>query len=148
MEEQVTASNQPGAYYIDPNGQRFENPVEFSAATETQPQPSVPPPTPSMPNFEAMRQMAMQQAIQQIKTQQRVAPSTPSTPSQSSYMPAQPVTQQQNQFPSTQVQTTKQRLTRAELLVVFVMACIAVTSVQAVWNFTSNILPRIEIRSN
>jgi len=32
-------------------------------------------------------------------------------------------------------------------LAVFVVACIAVTGTQALWNFTTNLLPRIEIRA-
>ena len=103
------------------------------------------PQQPPMPNFEAMRQMAMQQAIEQI-TSQRPAPQQaplPPTLPEPQYIP-QPVPMQQQE----QVRVVRRNLTRPELLAVFVVACIAVTGVQAVWNFTTNILPRIEIRSN
>jgi len=103
------------------------------------------PQQPPMPNFEAMRQMAMQQAIEQI-TSQRPAPQqapVPPTRLEPQYTP-QPVPMQQQE----QVRVVRRNLTRPELLAVFVVACIAVTGVQAVWNFTTNILPRIEIRSN
>jgi len=146
MEEQVTPSNQPGAYYVEPNGQRFENPAEFSAATEGQP----PTPQQPMPNFEAMRQLAMKQAIDQIQAQRIAQPPAPQPQPRQSYIPPQPVVQQQTPVPAPtpQIQTVRRNLTKPELIAVFVVACIAVTGVQAVWNFTTNILPRIEIRSN
>lgn len=50
--------------------------------------------------------------------------------------------------PQEQVRVIRRNLTRPELLAIFVVACIAVTGVQAAWNFTTNILPRIEIRAN
>ena len=112
-------------------------------ATSSQVPPA--PAAPSMPNFEAMRQLAMQQAIQQMAER---PPAPPAPQPQPSYIPQQPVAQPQPPAPAPQIQTTRQKLTRAELLAVFVIACIAVTGVQAVWNFTTNILPRIEIRAN
>ena len=112
-------------------------------ATSSQVPPA--PAAPSMPNFEAMRQLAMQQAIQQMAEQQSAPPAPQPRPS---YIPQQPVAQPQPPTPAPQIQTTRQKLTKAELLAVFVIACIAVTGVQAVWNFTTNILPRIEIRAN
>lgn len=150
MEEQVTASKQPGAYYVDPAGPRYENPAEFSAATEGQEVPQ-PPQTPPMPNFELMRQMAMKQAIEQIQAQRAAQPPAP--------QPAPPVPQPQvappapepqyipQPAPTEQVRIVRRNLTRPELLAVFVVACIAVTGTQALWNFTTNLLPRIEIRA-
>ena len=146
MEEQVIPSNQPGAYYVEPSGQRFENPVEFSAATEGQ--QAVP--QPQMPNFEAMRQLAMKQAIDQIQAQRIAQPPAPQPQPRQSYIPPQPVVQPQTpaSIPAPQIQTVRRNLTKPELIAVFIVACIAVTGIQAVWNFTTNILPRIEIRSN
>ena len=150
MEEQVTASKQPGAYYVDPAGPRYENPAEFSAATEGQEIPQ-PPQAPPMPNFELMRQMAMKQAIEQIQAQRAAQPPAP--------QPAPPVPQPQvappapepqyipQPAPPEQVRVVRRNLTRPELLAVFVVACIAVTGTQALWNFTTNLLPRIEIRA-
>ena len=150
MEEQVTASKQPGAYYVDPAGPRYENPAEFSAATEGQEIPQ-PPQAPPMPNFELMRQMAMKQAIEQIQAQRAAQPPAP--------QPAPPAPQPQiappppepqyipQPAPPEQVRVVRRNLTRPELLAVFVVACIAVTGTQALWNFTTNLLPRIEIRA-
>lgn len=103
-------------------------------------------PTPQMPNFEAMRQLAMQQAIEQITAQRppQTRPQTPPAAPQPQYIP-QPVPTEQV---TEQVRVVRRNLTRPELLAVFVIACIAVTGVQAAWNFTTNILPRIEIRAN
>jgi len=155
MEEQVTASKQPGAYYVDPAGPRFENPAEFSAATEGQEIPQ-PPQAPPMPNFELMRQMAMKQAIDQIQSQRAAQPPAPQPPAP---QPAPPAPQAQvappapqpqyipQPVPSEQVRVVRRNLTRPELLAVFVVACIAVTGTQALWNFTTNLLPRIEIRA-
>ena len=152
MEEQVTASKQPGAYYVDPAGPRFENPAEFSAATEGQEIPQ-PPQAPPMPNFELMRQMAMKQAIDQIQAQRAAqAPAPQPAPPAPQVQAAPPAPQPQPQYipqpaPTEQVRVVRRNLTRPELLAVFVVACIAVTGTQALWNFTTNLLPRIEIRA-
>ena len=136
MEEQVTESKQPGAYYVDPNGQRYENPAEFSQAQN----PGI--------NFEAMRQEAMRRAIEQINAQRAAVPQPQTQPPAPApvYQPA-PTAQVTEQV-TEQVRVVRRNLTKPEIAAVFVAACIAVTGVQAVWNFTTNILPRIEIRSN
>jgi len=102
-------------------------------------------PAPQMPNFEAMRQLAMQQAIEQITSQRSAAPQ-PIAPPEPQYIPQPPppVPTETRE----QVRVVRRNLTRPELLAVFIVACIAVTGVQVVWNFTTNILPRIEIRAN
>lgn len=107
---------------------------------------------PQMPNFEAMRQLAMQQAIEQITAQrppapQPAAPQAPE-PQYISPPPLPPLPTPSQEQEQVQVRVVRRNLTRPELLAVFVVACIAVTGVQAVWNFTTNILPRIEIRAN
>ena len=150
MEEQVTASKQPGAYYVDPAGPRYENPAEFQAATGGQEIP-LPQEPPRVPNFEAMRQAAMKQAIDQIQAQRaaqaQMQPPQPQPQPQPQYIPQpappQPISQQVPE----QVRVVRRNLTRPELLAVLVVACIAVTGVQAAWNFTTNLLPRIEIRA-
>lgn len=134
MEEQVPESKQPGAYYAEPNGQRYENPAEFSQAQN----PGI--------NFEAMRQEAMRRAIEQINAQRVSAPQP--QPQVQPPVPA-PVYQPAPTAQVTeQVRVVRRNLTKPEIAAIFVAACIAVTGVQAVWNFTTNILPRIEIRSN
>lgn len=100
------------------------------------------PQQPAMPNFEEMRRIAMQQAIEQVTSQR--PPQTPPPAPQPQYIP-QPAPAAQV---TEQVRVVRRNLTRPELLAVFVVACIAVTGVQAAWNFTTNILPRIEIRAN
>lgn len=138
MEEQVPESKQPGAYYAEPNGQRYENPAEFSQAQN----PGI--------NFEAMRQEAMRRAIEQINAQRVSAPQPQPQPQPPApapvYQPA-PAAQIATQ-PAQQVRVVRRNLTKPEIAAIFVAACIAVTGVQAIWNFTANILPRIEIRSN
>jgi len=153
MEEQVTASKQPGAYYVDSAGPRYENPAEFSAATQGQEIPQ-PPQAPPMPNFELMRQMAMKQAIEQIQAQRAAqppapqpAPFVPQPQPQPQYIPQPAPTAQVTEQVTEQVRIVRRNLTRPELLAVFVVACIAVTGTQALWNFTTNLLPRIEIRA-
>ena len=107
-------------------------------------------PTPQMPNFEAMRQLAMQQAIEQIAAQRpaQTQAQTPPAAPQPQYIPQPVATAQVTEQVTEQVRVVRRNLTRPELLAVFVIACIAVTGVQAAWNFTTNILPRIEIRAN
>ena len=138
MEEQVPESKQPGAYYAEPNGQRYENPAEFSQAQN----PGI--------NFEAMRQEAMRRAIEQINAQRVSAPQPQPQPQPVAPAPVyQPApTAQVTEQVTEQVRVVRRNLTKPEIAAIFVAACIAVTGVQAVWNFTTNILPRIEIRSN
>ena len=115
---------------------------------EQVPGSAVPPQTPQqppMPNFEEMRRVAMQQAIEQITAQRPPAPQ-PVAPPEPQYIPQAPPPLPAE--PREQVRVVRRNLTRPELLAVFVIACIAVTGVQAAWNFTTNILPRIEIRAN
>ena len=106
------------------------------------------PPQPSMPNFEEMRRIAMQQAIEQITSQRPPIPQppVPPAPPETQYIPQPPLPAPPQE--QEQVRVVRRNLTRPELLAVFVVACIAVTGVQAAWNFTTNILPRIEIRAN
>ena len=40
----------------------------------------------------------------------------------------------------------RRNLTIAELLLIIALSCGIVTGIQAAWNFTTDILPRIEIR--
>ena len=123
MEDQVGASQeyqtpgqQPmeGNYYVDPQGQRFNNPAEFDQAMAAPPRP----------DFKAMRQQAMQDAIQQVT--------------------GRPPVEQPQQQPK--VVYVRRNLTLAELLLVFALSTGGVLAVQAGWNFVTDVLPRIEIR--
>ena len=133
MEDQVGASQeyqtpgqQPmeGNYYIDPQGQRFNNPAEFdqamaqAMAAPLQPQ--------QKPDFAAMRQEAMQRAVQQVT--------------------GRPMAEQVPPQPQPQVVYVRRNLTIAELALVFAISTVGVIAVQAGWNFATDVLPRIEIR--
>ena len=129
MEDQVGASQeyqtpgqQPmeGNYYVDPQGQRFNNPAEFDQAMAAPPQPQ------PRPDFAAMRQEAMQRAVQQVT--------------------GRPMAEQMPPQPQPQVVYVRRNLTIAELALVFALSAVGVIAVQAGWNFATDVLPRIEIR--
>tara|TARA_R100000900_G_scaffold40913_1_gene33484 strand:- start:2406 stop:2867 length:462 start_codon:yes stop_codon:yes gene_type:complete len=144
MEDQVPSSKQyvtPGQmpqennYFTDPTGPRYQNPAEFDqamyeqamAAQTTQPQqPGV---KFNVPDFEAMRKEALQQAIQQV-----------------TQTPAPPVQMQQPVSEEPKIVYVRRNLTLAEILVVFALASGIVLGVQGIWSFATDILPRIEIR--
>ena len=133
MEDQVPSSNIPqeqGKYYQNPEGPRFQNPAQFSAATQVpQEQP------PATPDFQEMRRLALEQAIQQL-TQQPVSQPVPQ---------AAPQVQQYNQ-PETNTIYVRRNLTLAEILVMFALSCGLVLGLQASWFIATDLLPRIEIR--
>ena len=129
MEDQVGASQEyvtpgqlpkEGNYYVDPQGQRFNNPAEFdqAMAAPQRPQPR--------PDFAAMRQEAMQRAVQQVT--------------------GRPMAEQMPAQPQPQVVYVRRNLTIAELALVFAISTVGVIGVQAGWNFATDVLPRIEIR--
>jgi hypothetical protein len=80
----------------------------------------------SLEQLEQMKARAREMAIQQTLAQQAQV---------QAQAPAQP-----------QVIYVRRNLTVAEILVVFLLACGAVATVQGLWNFASNTLPRIEIK--
>ena len=126
-------------------GQIFCTVMEEQIPSSTPPQaiepPSIPPGiTPEM--LEAMKARAREEAVrmtllqqQQQQTPQEEVPVAQRMPAPS-FIPPQP-----------QVVYVRRNLTVAELIVVFAIACGIVTGVQATWNFTSNLLPRIEIKA-
>ena len=144
MEDQVPSSKQyvsPGEvpqennYFSNPEGPRFANPAEYEAAMNTQ-NPAQPP----MPDFQEMRRIALEQAIQQVKQQSQVQPQVP-------VQPPEPVQQSYVQpQPQTKVVYVRRNLTLAEILVIFALSCGLVVGTQALWGFVSDVLPRIEIR--
>ena len=134
MEDQVGASQEyvtpgqlpmEGNYYVDPQGQRFNNPAEFDQGM------AAPPPK---PDFAAMRQEAMQRAVQQVTGR----PMTEKPP-----VPPQPQPMPQSE---PQVVYVRRNLTLAELVVVFAISFASVVAIQAAWSFATDVLPRIEIR--
>lgn len=130
MEDQVPSSNIPqqaGNYYQNPEGPRYQNPAEFAAAQQQQP----------APNFQEMRRIALEQAIQQVTQQQ-----TPAT-AQPQYNP-QPVPTEQV---TEQVRVVRRNLTLAELILIFAIAAGSVLGIQGLWSFATDVLPRIEIRA-
>ena len=120
MEDQVAPSQQPveGNYYVDPQGPRFTNPAEFDQGMAAPPQ--------QRPDFAAMRQEAMQRAVQQVT--------------------GRPMAEQMPPQPQPQVVYVRRNLTIAELALVFALSAVGVIAVQAGWNFATDVLPRIEIR--
>ena len=138
MEDQVPSSNQPnytpetGAYYEEPEGPRYSNPAEFSAATQAAPaRPQ--PPRPQM-NFQQMRDKALQDAIAQVTAAPQPAPQY--TPQVQPPMPQ----------PQPKVVYVRRNLTMAELAVMFVISAAVVLGGQGIWTLATDILPRIEIR--
>lgn len=130
MEDQVPSSNIPqeqGSYYQSPEGPRFQNPAEFAAAQQQQ-RPA--------PDFQEMRRIALEQAIQQVTQQPQPAPQPE----------PQPQLQQQYVQPEQQVVYVRRNLTLAELVLVFAISCGLVLGVQGLWSFATDVLPRIEIR--
>lgn len=138
MEDQVPSSNIPqetGSYYQSPEGPRFQNPAEF-AATQQQVAQQAPP----MPDFQEMRRLALEQAIQQVT--QQPAPQAPVPQAPPAVQPsAQPYVE-----PDVKTVYVRRNLTLAEILVVFALASGVVLGVQGLWSFTTDLLPRIEIR--
>jgi hypothetical protein len=170
MEDQVTSSQKyqtPGMipeennYYSEPEGQRFNNPAEFDQAVR---QGQVPPPEPpqpqqpgvvyNKPDFQAMREIALQQAIDQVTAKRQAFPQAQVPPQQPVAQPVpQPVPQApvapQPPIPSAaepKVVYVRRNLTLAEILVVLVVSCGLVTGTQFVWNAGADVLSRIEIR--
>ncbi len=126
MEDQVGASQEyvtpgqlprDGNYYADPQGPRFNNPAEFDQAV-SQPTPASMAP---MPDFRAMKEAALQQAINQVR----------------------PAPQPQ---PEPRVVYVRRNLTIAELILVFALATAGVFGVQGIWTLATDVLPRLEIR--
>ena len=70
-----------------------------------------------------MKEMARQQAIQQVVGQRQIE-----QPQQIVYV--------------------RRNLTVAEVIAVFVISCGLVFGIQIGWNFATNVLPRIEIKVN
>ena len=104
----------------------MEDQVPFSnipgQAPEQQPiQPSI-----TAEQLQEMKRMALENAIrqQQVMQQQQV-PAFSREP---------------------EVFYVRRNLTIAELLLVIALSCGIVTGIQAAWNFTTDLLPRIEIR--
>ena len=104
-----------------------------SGQVPMQPQEPVPPSNVPIPGqitpeqLEMMKARAKELAIQQALMQQRAA-----VPTQPGFRP--------------NVVYVRRNLTVAELLLIVLLACGLVTGVQAAWNFSSNLLPKIEIK--
>ncbi len=170
MEDQVTSSQQyqtPGMlseesnYFSDPAGQRFNNPAEFNQAVEQGQVP--PPPNPpvqqqkpnpisgqpgvvyNVPDFQAMREVALQQAIEQVNARRQSFPQQPA-PSQPLPQAAAPIREPAAASNQPKVVYVRRNLTLAEILVVLALSCGLVTGTQFIWNMGADVLSRIEIR--
>lgn len=93
-------------------------------------QPPTPGITPEM--LEMMKARAREEAIRQTIIQQQVQEQATA----GFNAPNQP-----------RIIYVRRNLTVAELILIIALACGLVTGVQASWNFASNILPRVEIKS-
>ena len=174
MEDQVTSSQKyqtPGMlpeesnYYSDPNGQRFNTPAEFDQAVQ-QGQVSPPPPPEqqqqqqqpgvvyNVPDFQAMREAALQQAIEQVTAKrqnfpQQSVPPQPMPVQQAPVAPSQPVAAPSQPVAAPTQPTVvyvRRNLTIAEILVVLAISCGLVTGTQFIWSAGADVLSRIEIR--
>ena len=85
---------------------------------QEQPQPQI-----TVEQLQQMKEMARQQAIQQVVGQRQIE-----QPQQIVYV--------------------RRNLTVAEVIAVFVISCGLVFGIQIGWNFATNVLPRIEIKVN
>jgi len=144
MEDQVPSSKQyvtPGQlpeennYFSDPGGPRYQNPADFAAAQQQIAQQA-----PPVPDFQEMRRIALEQAIQQVTQQPAPVQAPPSSAPQVQVPYPTP--------PEPNVVYIRRNLTLAEILVVFAVSCGLVFGIQGAWNFATDILPRIEIREN
>jgi hypothetical protein len=136
MEDQVPSSNIPqqeGNYYVDPNGERYQDPAQFDQAQMQMPERV-------NFNFQEMRQKALQDAIEQVTTKRGINPEQP---------PQVPFKQEMPMVvtrPEPQVVYVKRNMTVAELLLTLLLACGIVTGVQLTWNFATDLISRIEIK--
>jgi hypothetical protein len=172
MEEQVTQQRdfvtpsqvpQEGTYYENPEGPRFNNPAEYEQAMAAQtPQPQQPGVQFNVPDFAAMRQAALQQAIEQVQGQKKElsmdgsqyvpqkqpdnAPRYETAPPARPPQPIPPNPPRPAAQEEPQVVYVRRNLTLAELILVFVISIGAVTGVQFGWHIATDVLPRIEIR--
>jgi len=148
MEDQVTQQRefvtpsqvaQQNPYYENLEGPRYQNPAEYDAAQQQQQAP--PPQQPPMPNFATMRELALQQAIEQVTGQKGIEAPPPQIqpPQVVQPSPPQPRTEPKIVY-------VRRNLTLAELILVFALSIGMVTGVQFVWQTVTDILPRIEIR--
>ena len=147
VEEQVPASQPPGNYYENPEGPRYQNPAEFNQATAPEPQPAQQPGVIfNRPDFQAMREQALQDAIAQVTQRQATGEQQQQfvqLPVQQPAPISQPLVQPQVE---PQVIYVKRNLTLAEIIIVFAITTGCVLGIQGIWTVATDILPRIEIK--
>ena len=147
VEEQVPASQPPGNYYENPEGPRYQNPAEFNQATAPEPQPAQQPGVIfNRPDFQAMREQALQDAIAQVTQRQATGEQQQQfvqLPVQQPAPISQPLVQTQVE---PQVIYVKRNLTLAEIIIIFAITTGCVLGIQGAWTLATDILPRIEIK--
>jgi hypothetical protein len=147
VEEQVPASQPPGNYYENPEGPRYQNPAEFNQAAVPEPQPAQQPGVVfNRPDFQAMREQALQDAIAQVTQRQATGEQQQQFVQPPVQQPApisQPLVQTQVE---PQVVYVKRNLTLAEIIIVFAITTGCVLGIQGIWTVATDILPRIEIK--
>lgn len=117
---QPPAQQQPGAPAMNP----------FPSQPQPQPQPQVAPPG--------------------MNASQYIPQQYPANIPQFQYAPPSevPAEEPEDDPVPMPLRIVRRNLTKFEIAAVFAAACITVSAVQATWNFATDILPRIEIRSN
>lgn len=147
VEEQVPASQPPGNYYENPEGPRYQNPAEYNQAVTAESQPAQQPGVVfNRPDFQAMREQALQDAIAQVTQRQTTGETSQQfvqAPVPQPAPPPQPLVQTQAE---PQVVYVKRNLTLAEIIIVFALVTGCVLGVQSIWTLATDILPRIEIK--
>ena len=130
---------QQGQYYVDPNGPRYQNPEEFNQSFQ------MPPPieTPFDPSM--MKQIALQRAIEQQREWNNQNISFPDP----NLVAPQEISNEifKDYIPEERIVYVKRNFTVAEILIVLMVATGIVTGFQFIWNFTVDVLPRIEIKA-
>ena len=132
MEEQVPPSNQP----------------QVPEQMPPQPSPQTQSPTGLDPQmFALLKARAREEAIRMAAAQRQEQAQVPVA-----YEDPRPMAQAmpQNLFqpqPEPEIVYVRRNMTVAELILVFAISCGIVFGVQQAWNFTADLLPRIEIKT-
>jgi hypothetical protein len=132
MEEQIPSSTPP----------------QFQALSAPSPDQLPLPSTITPEVLEALKARAREEAVRMTLTQNQNLTQEPPQESREYPNPQQRV-QTSFQVPlqnNSQIVYVRRNMTLAELIVVFVISCGLVFGAQAAWNFSANVLPRLEIK--
>ena len=155
MEEQATDStipNQPSMpSFEDMRRMAMQKAIQdITGQPPAQQQPGAPAMNPFAGQPQPQPQPQPQVAPTGMNASQYIPQQYPANIPQFQYAPPSQVPEEEpedNPVP-VPLRIVRRNLTKFEIAAVFVAACITVSAVQATWNFATDILPRIEIRSN